>query len=140
MLRMIHERWQQGELGLIQSANSAHAAWVQKHYDSQVNCAVIAAEIGNRGMALQTDASLAYGRGSRRELQALVKEVLDKTEDDVTSLDWVIFECREASRVGHNVIGAKMKWAKSNATLDVLRICRSLGWEDVNGLQLRKVE
>ena len=50
--------------------------------------------------------------------------------EDAVCFDDVLKGLREKSRVGGNVVGARMKWAKSYATIEVLAALREMGWSE----------
>jgi glycosyltransferase involved in cell wall biosynthesis len=139
MLRGLHREWV--ETGCVHADvdtnmegewETAAAWWVRENYDSRANMVGLLGEIERVGYSLQEDAAKRYESGSRRELVTLVKGVLDAddNEDEPLPFSTLIDQIRNESRVGKNVVGCKMKWAKSHATLDVLRIARWLGWDD----------
>lgn len=131
LLRMIHEKWQAAgdEEKAVWGIDEPHAEWVRDRYDSQRNCR----EIVDWLLAThEKDAAQAQERldgGAMREIRRLAEETLGEATGAITFAG-LIAGMRSRSRVGNNVVGRHMKWRKSATTLDVLRIARSLGWED----------
>ena len=125
MLREIHRSWEMGPW----TRETGSARWVKTQYDSDMNCALIVGRLIDEADKRQTAAERAYDGGSRRELAALATEVLQDAGDHVT-LDDLVQGVRDKSRVGKNVVGSRLKWAKSNGMLDLVRVARWLGWQD----------
>jgi glycosyltransferase involved in cell wall biosynthesis len=131
LLRTEHTVWRNGGL---QGVDSEYAKFVRRMYDADSNMKRLRDLVMERAERLQWTASLQYDAGSRRELKALVRQVLPDCGAAEMMPLWEFWHLlRGQSRVGHNVVGARMKWAKSNATLDAVRIARTLGWHDAKG-------
>lgn len=130
MLRQIHEVWQETPDRWKHQGCCGPGEWVKAQYDSDTNCALIVAHLLDEAEQRQQAAEKAYDGGSRRELGLLVKTVLDGHDSDRITLDDLVERVREASRVGKNVVGSRLKWAKSNGMLDLVRVTRWLGWHD----------
>jgi len=123
-LRDLYVRWKAGEeVGAPPQA----VRWVQGQYDATTNMQQLLAILTDAVEKEREWAFQQYVGGARAGLTELAQEVLTegmRWEEYVKAL-------REKSRVGANVVGAKLKWARSNAMLDAYRIPLWLGWEDV---------
>jgi hypothetical protein len=128
MLRQIHETWQENPDRWEHQGCCGPGEWVKTQYDSDMNCALIVGHLIDEAEKRQNAAEEGYSGGSRKELAALVQSVLP--ESGTVTLDDLVRDVREASRVGKNVVGSRLKWAKSNSMLDLVRITRWLGWHD----------
>jgi glycosyltransferase involved in cell wall biosynthesis len=146
LLRRIHDLGGWRTAGHMDSGwyGSPAAGWVGSHYDAGRNNRLLLdrlrSELGSRLVA----ADVAYYDGARRELDVLVRQALDswppetlagqptagRLDPDAMPLDLLWILIRRLSRVGANVIGKKLIWPKSNATLDALRLARAAGWQD----------
>ena len=142
MLRQIHDQWRIDPSLWASWQVDRHATWVREQYDSEKNCRQMLDLIRLKAQDVNEKAFEAYEGGSRRELVALARQVLaEDGRDDECGFDEYLEALRGASRVGRNVVGYKIKWAKSHATLDALRVARYLGWDDAGrGLLARRKE
>jgi glycosyltransferase involved in cell wall biosynthesis len=125
-LRTAFDRWVDGRRG----ETDEYAEYVRKQYDAGVNTGRLVRHVDEQFRALCSGpAEARFDGGARSELGKLVAGVLDHAGDEVTVAD-LIDRIRGGSRVGRNVIGKRYLWAKSNATLDAVRLARRFGWED----------
>lgn len=125
-LRALYDDWRaRGDGGV--TIPQGPARWVQERYDSMTNMRLLLRVLTDAVTKEREYAFQQYATGARGGLVELAQEVL---EDGLLWTEYVK-RLREKSRVGANVVGAKLKWARSNAMLDAYRIPLWLGWEDV---------
>jgi hypothetical protein len=127
LLRQMYDTWSTSTWTL--GPQSPNARWVQEQYDSGKNLAMMMRGLESRVAVEYVHAFDDYKGGARKGLVDLAAEVLTE------GMTWTEYvdAMRSRSRVGHNVVGAKTKWARSNALLDAYRVAQYLGWKDAGG-------
>lgn len=143
MLRDEHSRWQSDPVWFAADLlDGPDARWVRKNYDSHANFQLMLDDLWSMGDLRQFEAEEAYRRGARKEFVELARETLEEHDWSTGPMSfwWYLESMRQGSRVGKNVVGAKLKWPKSNATLDALRIARYLGYDDCGQQMLARKE
>lgn len=131
ILRDVHARWRDGQW-LIVPWLSEQAIWVRENYDASKNLRTMLGHVRRLVLDHREAQFRSFEGGSRSSLIELASEVLTE------GMPWVeyIARMREASRVGTNVVGQKLKWARSHTTFDAYRAAQYLGWQDAgDGLE-----
>ncbi|AMM44354.1 glycosyltransferase [Arthrobacter phage Kitkat] len=108
--------------------SSVGATWVREHYDSNLTLQALVRDLHSRVMAIEEPAIKEFLDGKLKPLHEVLTEVLTDV-DEITFEDlWKIV--RKTAAVKHNFIGKRMRWGKSNAMLDGIRMARALGYKD----------
>jgi glycosyltransferase involved in cell wall biosynthesis len=123
-LRLVHEQWEAGE-----TISPEYAEFVKSRYDAAENCAEIVRLMSEMVDSRNAATVARWDAGSKAGLLTLLEEALEGVDE--VSFPEVIDLMRKTSRVGANVVGARMKWAKSFATREVLLALRRGGWQEV---------
>lgn len=105
------------------------AEHIRDRMDSEKNLRELGLMVQGAVSVRRHSAFDSYEKGGRSGLSDLVDVVVA----DRASISWagLVDGVREASRIGKGVIGNKLKWARSNAMLDLYRLMLWKGWVDM---------
>ena len=144
LLRQVHQVWdKEGPEAFDETYGyKSHAStWVRDNYDADVTLHRLALDLQSRVKAIEEPAIVEFLAGKLKPLHEVLTVVLEDVEE-ITFVDfWKAV--RKTAAVKANFIGKRMRWGKSNAMLDGIRMARALGYEDcfINGeAALRKVK
>lgn len=128
-LRMLYEEWQEDPEGWgKQMYESTAATYVRENYDANKNLLHMAELVTGAIDEVQEPAFEAFREGKAKNVVEAVEKALEGVEE--ISLHDLWKKIRKEADVGRNFIGARMRWGKSNSTLDGLRAARLIGYKD----------
>lgn len=142
-LRMVYDDWAYCTPEAYDARfgyTSPAAQWVRENYDADATLHRLAADLTHRVDEIEVPALQEFREGKLKPLFEVSSEVLEGVEEITFHDFWKAL--RRTATVKTNFIGRRMRWGKSNAMLDGIRMARMLGYEDcfINGeAALRKV-
>jgi glycosyltransferase involved in cell wall biosynthesis len=130
LLRQMYDVWDHSpvEFNATYGFDSPGAAWVREHYDSNLTLQSLIRDLHARVMDIETPSLDEFRGGKLKPLNDVLTEVLDGVEEITFEELWK--QVRKTAAVKHNFIGKRMRWGKSNAMLDGIRMARALGYRD----------
>jgi glycosyltransferase involved in cell wall biosynthesis len=136
LLRVVHDEWRNNPADVYDSMygfTSPSAQWVRDHYDSNLTLQALVRDLHSRVMDIEAPALEEFRGGKLKPLNEVLTEVLDGVDEITFEELWKVV--RKTASVKHNFIGKRMRWGKSNAMLDGIRMARMLGYKDcfING-------
>jgi len=128
VIRGQYEKWEKGEWHDVLEVHGPYRMQVAETMDADKNLRVLGRYVMDLVRSRRHEAFDAYEKGKRSGLSDLIDVVVEGKE----TIEWteLITGIRERSRIGKGVIGNKLKWARSNAMLDLYRMMIWKGWED----------
>lgn len=130
-IRMLFEEWSTNA-DLYDSTYSRESWWAQYvrgRYDADLNLRVM----HDLMMKSVYDRRQKVVESIERGAAQPYLEVIDAVMRDGMTLDETITAMKKESRIGRGFVGQLMEWGKSLSTLQLYKLLRLSGWEDIGG-------